>query len=119
MASPHRFGCACAECCNRGRASLEEAQRIRAHNQRSLGNTPGRSYYDSGPRVPSLPAASQRFYAYDWMTRPPDGSEEYLAITLPPPWNPAPLAGECTLDELVTLPFCDMVRGMRDRFARY
>jgi hypothetical protein len=115
---PHRFGCACTECCNRGRASLEEAQRIQRHNVRALG-TRGRDYYDTGPRVPPASDALQRYFAYDWMAQPAPGSEEYLAITLPPPWNPAPIAGECELDELVTLPFCDMEHALRNRFARY
>lgn len=106
--TPHRFGCACVECCNRGRASLKEAVRIKQHNQRSLGNI-ARPYYTSGPTVPAY-KGTQRHFAYDWMARPPDGTEEFLAITQPPPWNPAPLAGECTLPDLVTLPFCDRVR---------
>ena len=101
MASQHRFGCACAECCNRGRASLEEAQRVREWNARAFGRVRERAR--PAPSVGLPGPAGDRHHAFDWQTQPPYGSEEYLAITLPPPWNPAPIFGECTMCDLVTL----------------
>lgn len=89
-AQPHRWGCLCVECANRGRAGLAEAQRVRRHNLaarvgRSVpeyNSAPepwtGRSYYATGPRVPHLGASLDRYHAYDWQTQPQPGEMEYL-----------------------------------------
>jgi hypothetical protein len=68
----HQWGCNCAECANRGRKALAEAQAVRDHNRQALYS---RAYQrTAGPHGEHC----AMYYRFDWMTQPKPGELEYL-----------------------------------------